>query len=191
MLIAVTNFPCSATVSYRITDSTGATIQAWTTSGVTELVVSSTGNVSTYYVDSAAITSGVQVMIDWKTSDESYIATDVINTMRSYVDASLIAVKAKTDKLTFDSNNSVRNRSVFPVGSVVSDASNTPQTFKTDLTAGVDDYYVGNHILFTSGALEGQRRKIIDYAQSTAFVIVQSSFTDTPTAGDDFDIVNY
>jgi hypothetical protein len=191
MLIAVTNFPNGATVSYRITDSAGATVQAWTTTGVTELVVSTTSNISTYYVNSGAITSGVQVMIDWKTSDEAYTATQVVNTMNSYVDASVSAVKTQTDKLTFDASNSVRNRSVFSTGAVVADAGNTSQTFKTDLVSAVDNYCVGNYILFTSGTLTDQRKRITSYDQATAFVIVASAFTSAPSASDDFDIVNY
>lgn len=190
MLIAVTNFPNGKTVEYRITDSTGATVQAWTSTGVTELVVSTAGNISTYYANSTAITSGVQVIIDWRTTDETFFATDVINTMRSYVDASLSAVKTQTDKLTFDVSNYLKVKSVFPSGAVVSDAGNTAQKFKTNLVAGVDDYYKESILLFTSGPLIEQQRKVLIYTQSTAFITVLSPFTGAPSAGDTFSIVN-
>lgn len=191
MLIAVVNFPNGKTVEYRITSSAGDTVQAWTSAGVTELVVSTTGNTSTYYVNSGAVTSGVQLIIDWRTSDETYFATDVINTMRSYVDASASAIKTQTDKLTFDASNYLKVKSVFPGGAVVSDAGNTAQVFKTDLVAGVDGYYKDSLLLFTSGALIDQHKKIIQYAQSTAIISLLSSFTGTPSNGDTFDIVNY
>lgn len=75
-------------------------------------------------------------------------------------------------------------------GTVVTDGSNTATTFKTDRTEAVNDYWRDALILFTSGALVGQVKKIAGYTGSTKFVIASSAFTGTPVNGDRFVIVN-
>lgn len=78
-----------------------------------------------------------------------------------------------------------------PSGTVVANGGNTATTFKTSLTEASNDYWKDVLILFTSGTLTGQVRKVVTYTASTAFVILSSALTSTPTAGDRFVLVNY
>lgn len=78
-----------------------------------------------------------------------------------------------------------------PSGSVVDDDDPNPSAtaFETDLTEASDDHYNGAFLLFYSGALLGQSRKILDYDGTTKVVTVESAFTEAPAAGDDFIIL--
>ena len=77
-----------------------------------------------------------------------------------------------------------------PTGSVVTDGSNSASSFKTDLTETTDSYWVDALILFTSGNLAGQVKKVTAYDGTTKFISVGSSFTGTPSSGDRFLLVN-
>lgn len=77
-----------------------------------------------------------------------------------------------------------------PSGTVVADGGNTASTFKTDLT-GATDYWKDVLILFTTGTLLGQVRKVVTYNGATSFVTISSALTAAPTAGDRFVLVNY
>ena len=78
-----------------------------------------------------------------------------------------------------------------PSGTVVADGGNTATTFKTDLTEGTTDYWKDVLILFTTGTLLGQVRKVVTYDGTTKFVTLSSALTSTPTAGARFVLVNY
>lgn len=75
-------------------------------------------------------------------------------------------------------------------GVIVSDPGNTAQTFKTNLTDAVDSYWVDTLIMFTTGALFGQVKKVTAYSGTTKFITTQSAFTSTPAAGDRFMLLN-
>jgi hypothetical protein len=75
-------------------------------------------------------------------------------------------------------------------GVVVTDGSNTALTFETDLDESDNDYWRDALILFTSGSLVDQVKKITAYDGTTKFVTVGSAFTTTPTGGDRFVLVN-
>lgn len=77
-----------------------------------------------------------------------------------------------------------------PSGQVVTDGSNTALTFKTDLSDTTDDYWRNVLILFTSGSLVGQVKKINAYNGTTKFVTVLQGFTGTPSSGDRFVLIN-
>lgn len=77
-----------------------------------------------------------------------------------------------------------------PSALVVTDGGNTATTFKTDLTEAVTDYWKDALILFTSGALNGQVKKITTYNGTTKFVTVNAAFTGTPSGSDRFVLVN-
>src|SRR5687768_15220248 len=68
-----------------------------------------------------------------------------------------------------------------PYGSIVTDGGNTALTFKTDLSESTNDFWKDALILFTSGTLSGQVKKITGYTGATKFVSVQSAFTGTPS----------
>lgn len=78
-----------------------------------------------------------------------------------------------------------------PSGTVVADGGNTASTFKTNLVETATDYWKDALILFTTGTLQGQVRKVVTYNGTTAFVTLSSALTTTPTAGDRFVLVNY
>lgn len=77
-----------------------------------------------------------------------------------------------------------------PSGTVVTDGGNTASTFKTDLSEGTDDYWKDALLLFTSGALAGQVKKITTYSGTTKFVTLSAALTGTPSSGDRFVLIN-
>lgn len=77
-----------------------------------------------------------------------------------------------------------------PSGSVDTDGGNTSSTFKTDLTESTTDYWKDALLLFTSGSLAGQVKKVSAYNGSTKFVTLSSAFTAAPSSGDRFVLVN-
>lgn len=78
-----------------------------------------------------------------------------------------------------------------PTGTVVNDADPVPTTllFETNLTETTNDHYNGAFVVFYTGALLGQSRKISDYDGTTKVVSVAMAFTEAPTAGDLFMIL--
>ncbi len=77
-----------------------------------------------------------------------------------------------------------------PTGLIVTDAGNLAITFKTNLTSAVDDYWKDCLILFNTGTLAGQVKKVSAYTGATKFITVASAFTGTPANGDQFTLVN-
>lgn len=75
-----------------------------------------------------------------------------------------------------------------PSGSVVDDDDPDPSAtaFETDLAEASNDHYNGAFVVFYSGALAGQSRKISDYDGTTKVLTVATAFTEAPAAGDDF-----
>jgi len=71
-------------------------------------------------------------------------------------------------------------------GSVVADGGNTDTTFKTDLTESTDNYHKDALLLFTSGSLINQVKKVLSYTGSTKFITMSSAFTAAPSASDTF-----
>lgn len=77
-----------------------------------------------------------------------------------------------------------------PSGVVVADGSNTATTFKTDRPEASNDYWKDALLLFVSGALTGQVKKVSAFNASTDFITLSTAFTAAPTAGDRFLLVN-
>jgi hypothetical protein len=75
-------------------------------------------------------------------------------------------------------------------GAVVDDALNSATTFETNLSQATNDHFLDAWLVFTSGTLSGQVKKITDYDGSTKFVTVSGGFTAEPTAADAFQIIN-
>jgi len=75
-----------------------------------------------------------------------------------------------------------------PGGAVVDDNDPDPTAtaFETNLTEATNDHYNGAFVVFTSGALLGQSRKISDYDGTNKILTVAAAFTEAPTAGDTF-----
>lgn len=81
-----------------------------------------------------------------------------------------------------------------PAGSVVDDNDPDPTAtaFETDLAQSPteqDDHYKGAFLVFYSGALSGQSRKISGSVVATNVITVATAFTEIPAAGDDFVII--
>lgn len=70
---------------------------------------------------------------------------------------------------------------------VISDVAPIVTDFDTDLTEA-DDFWNGSFIVFTDGALQGQARKINDYANTNGNITV-TAFTAAPANGDPFVII--
>lgn len=68
----------------------------------------------------------------------------------------------------------------------VSDASPTSDSFVTNLTETTNDHYAGAYLVFYSGALAKQARRIFAYNGSTKAVTLESAFTEAPGDGDAF-----
>lgn len=77
-----------------------------------------------------------------------------------------------------------------PSGTVVTDGSNSASTFKTDRTESTTDYWKDSLILFTTGTLAGQVKKVSAYNGTTKFITIVGSFTGAPSNGDRFILVN-
>jgi hypothetical protein len=75
-------------------------------------------------------------------------------------------------------------------GAVVSDASNSIISFKTDLASTVDGYCIGSFLKFTTGNCINQVRKISNYGGTSKLLLVTSGFTEIPAVADKFIIIN-
>lgn len=75
-------------------------------------------------------------------------------------------------------------------GVVVTDGGNTSSTFKTDRTEATTDFWKDSLLLFVSGALAGQVKKVSAYNGTTKFVTLSAGFTGAPSDGDRFIFVN-
>ena len=102
----------------------------------------------------------------------------------------LTAVKAKTDKLTFDGSNFVKSVQQYTTFAVVADANNGVSNFKTDLTNAADNVWKEIWIQFTSGALNNEARRCTSYNGTTKFIGVSLPYTGTPAPGDTGKIIN-
>jgi hypothetical protein len=73
-------------------------------------------------------------------------------------------------------------------GTVNADGSETATAFKTDLTQA-NDFFNNSFLLFTSGSLDGQSRKISDFANTDGVVTLATALTSAPADGSGFIIV--
>ena len=77
-----------------------------------------------------------------------------------------------------------------PTATVLTDGGNTSSTFLTSLTESDDDYWKDTLILFTTGALAGQVKKVLTYDGTSKFLSTATAFTTTPSNGDRFVLIN-
>jgi hypothetical protein len=130
-----------------------------------------------------------------------------VNTIDDFLDTEIAAIKAKTDSLTFtgagrvDANVLAVNSSTTGVDKlsahlpsvlkVVIGSGSTTTSIVLNASTGIDggapsstnDFFNGAVIIFTSGALAGQRTDITDYVGSTVTLTV-TALTSAPSAGD-------
>ena len=74
-------------------------------------------------------------------------------------------------------------------GSVVADGGNTSTTFKTDLTEVSTDHWKDALLVFVTGSLAGQVKKIGAFNPTTDFVTTATAYTAAPAASDRFMLV--
>jgi hypothetical protein len=103
-------------------------------------------------------------------------------------------VSADVVKISGDSTAADRLEAMLdamPSGAVVDDNDPDPSTtaFETNLSEATNDHYNGAFVVFTSGALLGQSRKISDYDGTTKVVTVATAFTEAPAGADTFIII--
>jgi hypothetical protein len=77
-----------------------------------------------------------------------------------------------------------------PTGTVQADPVNSASQFKTDRAEAITDHWKDCLLLFTSGALTGQVKKVSSYDGATKIAAVSSPFTGTPNVGDRFVLIN-
>jgi hypothetical protein len=78
-----------------------------------------------------------------------------------------------------------------PVGTVVSDPANTQLSFKTSLVESSADFWKDALILFVSGILKHQTKKVSAFDPTTDFLSVSAPFTSTPGVSDQFVLITF
>ena len=153
----------------------------------------------------ANVMTAAAAAADLTTELQSGLATAAdLATMAGYVDTEVAAIKAQTDKLTFDgANHIVADARKISTSSTAADnleagalavvvstcaASSTTTTVNTNLTEATDDHFNGRVIIFTSGALAYQASDITDYNGTTKALTV-TALTEAPANSDAFVIV--
>lgn len=82
------------------------------------------------------------------------------------------------------------NRSVLNQTVQGSPAATSTSFAGSSSLSSANDFYNGQEVLFTSGALTGQRARIVDYVGSTRqFTFASGAFTAAPAAGDSFQVI--
>lgn len=80
--------------------------------------------------------------------------------------------------------------SVITSSVVVTNASNSRTSFKTDLVSTVTNHWKDCLLRITSGILLGQVKKVSAYNGTTKVISVYSGFTSTPAADTTFELIN-
>lgn len=79
---------------------------------------------------------------------------------------------------------------LIPRGVVTADGANSATTFETSLTETTNDHWKDALLVFLTGSLAGQVKKISAYNGTTKFVTLSSGFTGTPANGTRFILIN-
>jgi hypothetical protein len=135
-------------------------------------------------VTSASATAG-KVMLSGETHTSAVIPT--VTTVTNEVSADV--TKISGDSTAADRLEAVMD--AMPTGLVVDDNDPDPlvTAFETNLAEATNDHYNGAFLVFSSGALLGQSRKISDYDGTSKVITVATAFTEAPAGGDAFLIV--
>jgi hypothetical protein len=102
------------------------------------------------------------------------------------LDTQLAAIPTTSDIV--DAN--VVSEELLPTSTVAADGGNTSSTFKTNRSESTNDFWKDALLLFTSGSLAGQVKKVSAYNGTTKFVTLASAFTAAPSTSDAFVLVN-
>lgn len=152
--------------------------------GASELAADAVSEIQSGLATSAALTTVDGVVDAIKAVTDALPDAGALTTIDGNVDA----IKVITDALTAAGATKLAASMLGLVSTAVNDASATTTSFVTDLTEATDDHYNGGVIVFTSGALAGQRTDITDYNGTTKAVTV-TALTEAPGDNDTFVIV--
>lgn len=126
-------------------------------------------------------TSAALATVDGNVDDISTRIPAALSTGRMVCDAE--AISSSTDAA-----DRLEASAETIVPATVNDAAASTTSFITDLASGVDDFYNGRIVIFTSGALANQASDITDYTGSTKTVTV-TALTTAPANSSTFVIV--
>src|SRR3990167_7056572 len=214
VMMGVSNFPQSTTVEYKITDSDGVELQAWTSVGVNEVQGPSK---SAYYVKTNVIGGGIESrgIIYWRTSDLAYEASDVFDTSQSNIatllqrltynraanldnlDAAISTRPTVTEiwdevltKATHNVANSAGKRLRQLSASFVHDGTaqaGGTNTITLDTGASATDYiYNEGLIVIVGGTAQGETHHIMSYNGTTKVAVVDQTWSTQPDNTSDF-----
>lgn len=125
------------------------------------------------------------ITANWLTA--AGLATDAVDEIVDAVWDELLTVA--THNVATSAGRRLRQvSSIISEGATVNDAGATTTTFITTLTSAVDDFYNDELLIFTSGALIGQARPILDYNGTTKAVTLSEALTSAPADGVSFDV---
>ncbi len=134
------------------------------------------------------------VAADYVVVGDTLAAVTTVGSVTGAVGSVTAEVSADVVKISGDSTAADRLEAILdatPNGAVVDDNDPDPSTtaFETNLSEATNDHYNGAFVVFTSGALLGQSRKISDYDGTTKVVTVATAFTEAPAGADTFIII--
>jgi hypothetical protein len=136
-------------------------------------------NVLIYKQNGSSPAPGADTVIG---SARFYVQNDLETTERNIAD--------QTDRLLFDGDGNVKSTRTYEEGAVVEDEENSHYSVTTDLAETIDDYWLGAYVKFTTGAVNGQVKKIKSFNATTKVLAFTAPLTETPAAGDVFKIIN-
>ncbi|MFH0988216.1 MAG: LamG-like jellyroll fold domain-containing protein [Parcubacteria group bacterium] len=113
----------------------------------------------------------------------------VANIQNNATDTNVKVTDIQTKTNTIGNNLDVLLGALIVTQSSVNDNATTTASFVTALTNVTDDFYNNSVLTFTSGALNGQARRISDYNGTTKQITVSPALTSAPANADSFTIV--
>lgn len=166
----------------------------------TDVQLESQGTPGTFQANPTLATGDAQVSKDNGTFANLTTLPSVSPASGKNVRVQLSASEMDADKVTivlsdaagsewYDASLVIHTIPFLFTASAVNDASATTTSFVTDLTEATDDHYNDLYLVFTSGALLGQSRKISDYNGTTKAVTLATALTDAPADNDTFIIL--
>ncbi|MFH0779237.1 MAG: DUF2341 domain-containing protein [Parcubacteria group bacterium] len=119
---------------------------------------------------------------------------NTVNTNLNSVNSTLGTVNANVSSIKTTVENAASNLDIL-IGALivtqssVNDNATTSAAFVTSLTNVADDFYNNAVLTFTSGALNGQARRISDYVGASKQITVSPALSTAPANSDSFTIV--
>lgn len=166
----------------------------------TDIHLESQGTPGTFQANPTLATGDVKVVKDNGAENNLTTLPTVSPASGKTVRVQLSATEMDADKVTvifsdaagsewYDHSIIIHTLPFAFTASAVNDVSATTTSFVTDLTETTNDHYNDLFLVFTSGALLGQSRKISDYDGTTKTITLATALTDSPADNDEFIII--